>query len=341
MVGVAREVAWTFTTKNYGDQIISAPKHGPHFAGITTLTFTNTPSGREKMDTSVKSMKTQNTSEDEGNALGGPCEVPLIEQLRSVPETCREMIEINPTHHRNIPYGSLCHKAADEIERLSALAPSPTSQPNETQKSANAETPPASKPTHGLDSIANELAPRKLSVEITQSPWLAAGNDCTCWLPDATMALCPIHGKLQPPQPSVAPKELPSLREALTWLHARTRTLEQIYSEHDGTGASRLAGLALTMGPDGRTLCAMATEAHSSSSGPSAEQKREDTQAIDWLEKQYVVVREMARWGSRLLFEESPTEGDGEEGPSGIRAAIRKARSLTNDAASAAKEEKE
>lgn len=48
------------------------------------------------------------------------CEVSLIEQLRSVPKDARQMIEINPTHHRNIPYGVLCQKAADEIESLRA-----------------------------------------------------------------------------------------------------------------------------------------------------------------------------------------------------------------------------
>lgn len=43
------------------------------------------------------------------------CEVPLIEQLRSVPITCREMIEVGPQHHRNIPYGRLCHEAAEAL----------------------------------------------------------------------------------------------------------------------------------------------------------------------------------------------------------------------------------
>lgn len=44
--------------------------------------------------------------------------VPLLEQLRSVPLNAHCMVEINPTHHRNIPYGPWCHAAADEIERL-------------------------------------------------------------------------------------------------------------------------------------------------------------------------------------------------------------------------------
>lgn len=50
----------------------------------------------------------------------GPCEVPLVEQLESVPLHAREMIEISSTHHRNIPYGRYCHEAAAEIRRLKA-----------------------------------------------------------------------------------------------------------------------------------------------------------------------------------------------------------------------------
>lgn len=48
-----------------------------------------------------------------------PCEVPLVEQLESVPLQAREMIEISACHHRNIPYGRYCHEAA-EIRRLEA-----------------------------------------------------------------------------------------------------------------------------------------------------------------------------------------------------------------------------
>ena len=41
---------------------------------------------------------------------------PLIELLRSVPKHAVEMYEHNPTHHQNIPYGRLCHEAADALE---------------------------------------------------------------------------------------------------------------------------------------------------------------------------------------------------------------------------------
>lgn len=47
----------------------------------------------------------------------GVCEVPLVEQLLSVPKDAREMIEVEPMHHRNIPYGPLCHEAADRIKK--------------------------------------------------------------------------------------------------------------------------------------------------------------------------------------------------------------------------------
>ena len=55
------------------------------------------------------------TTDERANA------VPLIEQLRSVPLNAHHFVEINPTHHRNIPYGPWCHAAADEIERLREL----------------------------------------------------------------------------------------------------------------------------------------------------------------------------------------------------------------------------
>lgn len=50
-----------------------------------------------------------------------PCAAPLLEQLRTVPINRREMIEIESTHHRNIPYGRMIHDAADEIVRLRKL----------------------------------------------------------------------------------------------------------------------------------------------------------------------------------------------------------------------------
>lgn len=47
-----------------------------------------------------------------------PCQVPLIERLRSVPITAREMVEVGQCHHRNIPYGAMCHEAADRLTQL-------------------------------------------------------------------------------------------------------------------------------------------------------------------------------------------------------------------------------
>jgi hypothetical protein len=46
-----------------------------------------------------------------------PCQVPLIERLRSVPPEAHQMIEVGHCAHRSIPYGSLCHEAADALER--------------------------------------------------------------------------------------------------------------------------------------------------------------------------------------------------------------------------------
>lgn len=39
----------------------------------------------------------------------------LIDILRSVPKSCREMIQDGEHSHRNIPYGRLCHEAATEL----------------------------------------------------------------------------------------------------------------------------------------------------------------------------------------------------------------------------------
>ncbi len=48
-----------------------------------------------------------------------PCEVPLVERLRSVPQTAHQVLELSQTKGRSIPYGPWCHEAADEIDRLS------------------------------------------------------------------------------------------------------------------------------------------------------------------------------------------------------------------------------
>ena len=42
-------------------------------------------------------------------------QTPLTEILRSVPKSCREMIQDGEHSHRNIPYGRLCHQAATEL----------------------------------------------------------------------------------------------------------------------------------------------------------------------------------------------------------------------------------
>jgi hypothetical protein len=52
--------------------------------------------------------------------LEGAGAVPLEEQLRSVPKDAREMVEIGYCSHRNIPYGRMCHEAADAITELRA-----------------------------------------------------------------------------------------------------------------------------------------------------------------------------------------------------------------------------
>lgn len=58
-----------------------------------------------------------------------PCEVPFVEQLRSVPEDFRASRVIQraddgtPTGHQFIPVGVMFHRAAAEIERLQALRP--------------------------------------------------------------------------------------------------------------------------------------------------------------------------------------------------------------------------
>lgn len=62
--------------------------------------------------------------------MEGCCEVPIVEKLRSVPKDYRTCVAIQwaedgaETGHRFIPVGYMMHEAADEIERLQALAPS-------------------------------------------------------------------------------------------------------------------------------------------------------------------------------------------------------------------------
>ena len=57
------------------------------------------------------------------------CEVPLVEQLRSIPKdyrTCRAIQwsdDGRETGHQFIPVGFMMHRAADEIDRLRAAPP--------------------------------------------------------------------------------------------------------------------------------------------------------------------------------------------------------------------------
>ena len=48
------------------------------------------------------------------------CQTPLVDLLRGVPADARTEYEVNPTHHKMIPVGLLCHDAADENTRLLA-----------------------------------------------------------------------------------------------------------------------------------------------------------------------------------------------------------------------------
>lgn len=74
------------------------------------------------------------------SAENTPMAVPLVERLRSVPIERKEMIEVEPCHHRNIPYGAMCHEAADficaqqmEIDRLQKESESDTARMAELQ----------------------------------------------------------------------------------------------------------------------------------------------------------------------------------------------------------------
>ncbi len=83
-------------------------------------------------------MKTQNTSEDEGNALGGKAWSVTLRDDAIVLHT-----EFTDVLFDRIPGRVVLVEKVAEIHNaeIAALAPSPTSQPNETQESANAETP--------------------------------------------------------------------------------------------------------------------------------------------------------------------------------------------------------
>lgn len=53
-----------------------------------------------------------------GGAVECAKKTPLVDLLRGVPKDGRVMYEVSSTEHHNIPYGPMCHEAADEIERL-------------------------------------------------------------------------------------------------------------------------------------------------------------------------------------------------------------------------------
>lgn len=50
----------------------------------------------------------------------GPCAVPLVELLASVPVGARFVEKVAHCHHRSHPVGRLCGEAAIEIARLSS-----------------------------------------------------------------------------------------------------------------------------------------------------------------------------------------------------------------------------
>jgi len=43
------------------------------------------------------------------------CEDPLVEQLRNVPVNAHEWVKGFPSGWRNVPYGAMCHRAADAL----------------------------------------------------------------------------------------------------------------------------------------------------------------------------------------------------------------------------------
>lgn len=77
-------------------------------------------------------------SHDATHCEGGPSEVPFVEQLRSIPKDYRTVRAIQwsedgrETGHQYIPVGVMMHRAADEIEKLSAQSEiAPTNWPCE------------------------------------------------------------------------------------------------------------------------------------------------------------------------------------------------------------------
>lgn len=50
--------------------------------------------------------------------MNQPEQTPLVDLLRNTPKGGRVLHEWDAGSHQNIPYGSLCHEAADEIESL-------------------------------------------------------------------------------------------------------------------------------------------------------------------------------------------------------------------------------
>jgi len=55
---------------------------------------------------------------DTDNTEATACDTPLIELLRNVPADARAEYEHSKFSHSNIPYGHLCHTAADKLETI-------------------------------------------------------------------------------------------------------------------------------------------------------------------------------------------------------------------------------
>ena len=62
------------------------------------------------------------------SAMKQAYEVPLLEQLESVPADARVMYEHSKHHHENIPAGRLCHEAAAALRKAIEQAEQPESQ---------------------------------------------------------------------------------------------------------------------------------------------------------------------------------------------------------------------
>ncbi len=107
---------------------------------------------------------------------GGPCETPLLDLLRSVPEDGRHMYEHHSTHHQNVPYGHLCKRAAFALEQAQIKAAQQLEMQNALVRLRDEQKQRIEQFTDALDHIMRVY--RNTDVQTKRLLWIEKRAQC-------------------------------------------------------------------------------------------------------------------------------------------------------------------